>query len=61
MIRAVWESPPDSAFSGPALNRRKVTGVDNSCADNLLYNNRGFTITLRHGACGSEIRRSPEP
>src|SRR3984893_7096799 len=33
MTRAAWESPPDSAFSGPALiircplNRRKVTSM----------------------------------
>ena len=26
MTRAAWESPPDSAFSGPALNLRNQTG-----------------------------------
>jgi len=27
MTRAAWESPPDSAFSGPALKERTVEAI----------------------------------
>src|ERR1700730_391407 len=27
MTRAAWESPPDSAFSGPALEQRKIAAI----------------------------------